>query len=254
MAWLGHATVLLNFYGVRILTDPVLANRCGIAVGIGTVGPKRYIAPALGFSELPPIDVVLLSHAHYDHMDVGTLRRFPTSTLVVNAKTTTDILSSTRLKDVTELKWGEQTTLRTTRGEVEIEAMQVKHWGQRWPSEMARGYNGYILRREGKALIFGGDTALTPAFGEVRSRGPFVAALMPIGAYQPWIYNHCNPEQAVDMANSARASYIVPIHHQTFRLSEEPMQEPIERLQAALQREPERLALKQIGETFVCRG
>ena len=73
---------------------------------------------------------------------------------------------------------------------------------------------------------------------------------MPIGAYQPWIWNHCTPEQAVEMANAAGADYIVPIHHQTFKLSDEPRREPIERLEAALQHEPERLALRQIGETF----
>ena len=75
---------------------------------------------------------------------------------------------------------------------------------------------------------------------------------MPIGAYQPWIHSHCTPEQAVEMAMAARAEYIVPVHHQTFKLSDEPMNEPIERIQAALQREPERLALKRIGESFVC--
>ena len=74
---------------------------------------------------------------------------------------------------------------------------------------------------------------------------------MPIGAYRPWIWNHCTPEQAVEMANAANAQYIVPVHHQTFKLSDEPMEEPIERLKVALDHEPERLALKQVGETFV---
>jgi len=84
----------------------------------------------------------------------------------------------------------------------------------------------------------------------MRSRGPFDAAILPIGAYNPWIWHHCTPEEAVEMANLAGARYIVPVHHQTFRLSNEPMTEPIQRLQAAL--EPERLALSKIGETFVC--
>ena len=78
------------------------------------------------------------------------------------------------------------------------------------------------------------------------------AAIMPIGAYRPWIWNHCTPEQAVEMANWAGARYIVPVHHQTFRLSEEPLTEPIERLEEALQREPERLALRKVGESFTC--
>jgi L-ascorbate metabolism protein UlaG (beta-lactamase superfamily) len=129
--------------------------------------------------------------------------------------------------------------------------VEVKHWGERWPSELERGYNGYILRREDKAILFAGDTALTPVLADCRSKGPFAAAIMPIGAYRPWIWNHCTPEQAVEMANAANAQYIVPVHHQTFKLSDEPMEEPIERLKVALDHEPERLALKQVGETFV---
>jgi L-ascorbate metabolism protein UlaG (beta-lactamase superfamily) len=244
--------VLLNFYGVRILTDPALGNRIGVSLGFGTIGPKRFVAPALTPGELPPIDVVLLSHAHMDHLDLPTLGGFDRNTFTVTAKDTHDVLSGTGLKQTRELAWSERATYRGPRGELEIEAIEVKHWGERWPSEKPRGYNGYILRREGKAILFAGDTALTPALGQVRSRGPFELALMPIGAYRPWIRNHCTPEQALEMANDAGAKFIVPVHHQTFRLSEEPNLEPIERLQAALAHEPERLALRQIGQTFQC--
>jgi len=252
LAWIGHTTVLINFYGVRILTDPVFGARIGVSLGLGTVGPKRYIDPALSFSELPPIDVVLLSHAHMDHFDLPTLGRFAPNIFTVTANITRELLAGTRLKQVTELGWGDRTTFRNGKGELEVEAVEVKHWGQRWPSEVARGYNGYILRREGRALLFGGDTALTPRLGELRSRGPFAAAIMPIGAYRPWIWNHCTPEEAVRMADAAGADYVVPVHHQTFALSEEPLLEPIQRLEAALAREPERLAWRQVGETWVC--
>jgi L-ascorbate metabolism protein UlaG (beta-lactamase superfamily) len=252
LCWLGHSTVLINFFGLHILTDPVLGNRVGISVGLGTLGPKRYVAPALHFKELPPIDVVLLSHAHYDHLDLPTLRQLAPTTFVVTAKTTKDLLAGTRLKQITELGWGDHATFRGSKGGLEIEAMEVKHWGQRWPSEVARGYNGYIFRREGVSLLFGGDTARTPIFAEARSRGPFAVAIMPIGSYQPWIRNHCTPEEALEMANAVRARYIVPVHHQTFRLSDEPFNEPIQRLEAALEHEPERLALRRVGETFAC--
>jgi len=251
-AWLGHSSVLINFYGILILTDPALANRFGISLGVGTAGPKRYIAPAMRFSELPPVDILLVSHAHMDHLDLPTLRKFPAATFTVSAKVTQDLLRAAGLKHVTELGWNERTTFRGPKGELEITAIEVKHWGQRWPSELERGYNGYVLRREGKAVLFAGDTALTPALADCRSKGPFEAAIMPIGAYRPWIWNHCTPEQAVEMANAAGARYLMPVHHQTFKLSDEPMNEPIERLQVALEHEPERLALKQIGETFVC--
>jgi L-ascorbate metabolism protein UlaG (beta-lactamase superfamily) len=255
LAWLGHTSLLINFYGIRILTDPVLGNRAGISLGgIGTAGPKRYIAPALRLKELPPIDVLLLSHAHMDHMDLWTLRHFPAETFALTAKSTLDLLASTPLKRVIEMGWNEHTVFRNGQGELEIEAVEVKHWGRRWPSKITRGYNGYILRREGKAILFAGDTALTPLIGRCRSRGPFEIGIIPIGAYRPWIWNHCNPEQAFEMANASGARYIVPVHHQTFRLSEEPMNEPIDRLRVAMEKEPERLALQQVGETFRVPG
>ena len=249
ICWVGHATVLINFYGIRILTDPALFKRIGIWLGVGTGGPKRYIAPALQLKELPPIDVLLLSHAHMDHMDVPSLRGLASNVFTVTAKLTTDILPS-NLKRVTELGWNEDATFRNGKGDLQIEAVEVKHWGRRWPSDLDRGYNGYVLRREGKTLLFGGDTARTEKFREIRSRGPFEAAILPIGAYRPWIWNHCTPEEAVELADSAGAGFIVPIHHHTFRLSEEPMNEPIERLEEALAHEPERLALRRVGESF----
>ncbi len=252
IGWLGHATTLINFYGVRILTDPTLGNRIGVALGVGTAGPKRYVAPALRVEELPPIDVLLLSHAHMDHMDTATLSRLAPKTFTVTAKTTSDVLAGAGLTQITELPWSGKTIFRHAKGDLEIEAFEVKHWGNRWPSGIARGYNGYVLKREGKALLFGGDSAMTPLFSQVRSRGPFAAAIMPIGAYQPWIRNHCTPEEAVEMANQAGAQHIVPVHHQTFKLSHEPMTEPLERFQAALEKEPQRIALRQIGEHFVC--
>lgn len=242
ICWLGHATVLINFFGIRILTDPALFSRVGIRFGLGTVGPKRYIAAALKPKELPPIDLILLSHAHLDHMDLASLAKIRAP--IITAKDTRDILSSR----ATELGWNERTILKFAKGDLQIEAIEVKHWGQRWPSERERGYNGYILRREGKAIVFGGDTAHTRLFADLQ--GPFEAAIMPIAAYRPWIRNHCTPEQALEMANWAGAKYIVPVHHQTFRLSEEPMNEPIERLTAALASEPERLGLRRVGESL----
>jgi len=249
ICWLGHSTVLLNFYGINVLTDPTLGTRIGISLGLGTAGPKRYIAPALKLNDMPPVDVVLLSHAHMDHMDIPSLAKLRRAS-VVTAKSTADILLQTGVEKPVELSWGEAVVLRTAKGDLKVEAFEVKHWGERWPSKIERGYNGYVLCREGKTTLFGGDTAHTPLFRQLRSRGPFEAAIMPIGAYQPWIWNHCSPEEAVAMANAAGAKYIVPVHHQTFKLSEEPFNEPIERFQQALAKEPERIALKKVGESF----
>ena len=252
-AWIGHATVLINVFGITILTDPVLFPRIGIRLPGFTIGPKRLTAPALQFHELPRIDLILLSHAHFDHFDLRTLRRFHKNTTVVTAPNTADLLRWTRLRDITELCWGEQKSLNTVAGAVSITAFEVKHWGARTQRDTHRGYNGYLIesRARGKRrILFGGDTAMTDSFAKLRHDGEIDLAIMSIGAYNPWIQSHCTPEQAVAMATAAGARFIMPVHHQTFRLSFEPLREPIERFQAALSETPERIALREIGQTF----
>jgi L-ascorbate metabolism protein UlaG (beta-lactamase superfamily) len=250
-AWIGHATVLINFFGINILTDPVLFPRIGIRLPGLTIGPKRLTAPALEFPELPRIDILLLSHAHFDHFDLRTLNRFDKTTSVVTAPNTADLLRWTRLRNIMELRWGEQKSLKTAAGAITISAFQVKHWGARTQRDTYRGYNGYLLERNGRRILFAGDTALTNTFAELRKYGPIDLAIMSIAAYNPWIRNHCTPEQAIEMANAAGAQFIMPVHHQTFRLSFEPLREPVERFQTALSNTPERIALREIGETFV---
>ena len=249
VAWLGHATVLLNFYGITVLTDPVFSARVGIDAGVGTLGPKRYWGAALTADELPPIDVVLLSHAHMDHMDLPSLKALKGKPFAVSARETIDILAGTPVRGATELGWGDRTTFRGTSGELSIQAFEVKHWGARWPSERPRGYNGYLLSREGRTIVFGGDTAYINTFADLRKAGPCLAAIMPIGAYDPWIRNHCTPEQALEMAEMAGARRIVPIHHATFKLSDEPMGEPLARLERAVGVDANRIALRLAGET-----
>jgi L-ascorbate metabolism protein UlaG (beta-lactamase superfamily) len=251
IAWLGHSTVLINFFGVTILTDPVLFSRVGIRLPGITVGPKRLTTPALKFDELPQIDLILLSHAHFDHLDLRTLRCFDESTRVVTARATSDLLKRTRISDITELDWGESKSLSVAAGEMVITAFPVKHWGARTQHDTHRGYNGYLIERKERRIIFAGDTAMTDSFAELRRHGQIDVAIVPISAYNPWIQSHSTPEQAVQMANAAGARFIVPVHHQTFRLSLEPFREPIERFQVALSATPERLALREIGETFV---
>lgn len=251
-SWLGHSSVLINFYGLNILTDPVLHSRCGADIGVGIVGPKRRVAPALTTRELPRIDLVLLSHAHLDHLDYATLSELKAGPQTVMAHRTGDLLEGTHLKQRTELKWGDKALVKTEQhGDIEVEAFEVKHWGARWRHDTFRGYNGYILRRGGKQIIFGGDTALIDTFAALKSKGPFELACMPIGAYNPWIWSHCNPEQAVRMANDAGAKYILPIHHTTFRFGRETYTEPLERFETALSSESQRIALRHAGETFV---
>jgi L-ascorbate metabolism protein UlaG (beta-lactamase superfamily) len=161
------------------------------------------------------------------------------------------LLKRTRFSEVSELDWGESKTLNAAAVDIEITAFPVKHWGARTRRDTYRGYNGYLLERSGRRLIFAGDTAMTESFRALRRHGPTDVAIMSIGAYNPWIQSHSTPEQAVEMANAADARFIVPVHHQTFRLGFEPFREPIERFEAALSKTPERIALREIGQTFV---
>jgi L-ascorbate metabolism protein UlaG (beta-lactamase superfamily) len=248
-AWIGHATVLINLFGFNILTDPSLFPRVGIRLPGFTIGPKRLTAPALQVHELPRIDLILLSHAHFDHLDLRTLQRFSEQTSVITAPNTADLLAWTRLRNITELRWGEHKCLNASAGSVSVSAFQVKHWGARTQRDHYRGYNGYLIERNGRRILFGGDTAMTDSFAKLRQ--PIDLAIVSIGAYNPWIRSHSTPEQAVAMATAAGAKFIMPVHHQTFRLSVEPLREPIERFQAVLSDTPERIALREIGETFV---
>ena len=243
-AWIGHTTVLLRIDGYTILTDPVFSDRCGIRLGPVTLGLKRLVAPALGVSQLPKIDLILLSHAHMDHFDTPSLRALENKgTAVVTARATSDLLRVERYGSVQEVGWNEQVRV----GPLTLRGIHVNHWGARMRTDTYRGYNGYVIENAQRRVLFAGDTADTREFRRVRASKAFELAIMPIGAYNPWIYAHCTPEQAVQMAGEAGADRILPVHHQTFQLSREPYQEPIERcLEAA--RDEGRIVTRRIGD------
>lgn len=244
-AWLGHTTVLLKIDGFWVLTDPIFSKRAGIHLGLTTVGVKRLVEPALPLEHLPAPDLVLLSHAHMDHMDTPTLRRLENRrTSVVLARHTSDLIRPTRFRSVHELGWGEQVRI----GPALVRAFPVNHWGARYRTDRHRGYNGYVLEIGRWRLIFGGDTGDTHHFRELRGSRPYHLAIMPIGAYNPWRRRHCTPEEAWRMTNEAGAECILPVHHQTFVLSREPLTEPIERLLAAAGSQQDRVAARQIGD------
>jgi len=244
-AWLGHSTVFLKVDGYTILTDPVFSDRVGIELGPVTVGIKRLVSPALQPGDLPHPNLILLSHAHMDHFDRPSLRALGSDrTSVVTAFRTSDLLRVRRYHSVQELGWGE--TVRV--GAATVKAFEVNHWGARVRTDTYRGFNGYVIEIGRRRILFGGDTALTDNFKSVKTSKPIDFAIMPIGAYDPWIRFHCNPEQAMKMANDAGAERILPVHHQTFQLSREPRHEPIERLIEATG--ADRVCLQDIGQEF----
>jgi L-ascorbate metabolism protein UlaG (beta-lactamase superfamily) len=126
----------------------------------------------------------------------------------------------------------------------------VNHWGARVRTDTYRGYNGYVIESARYRVVFGGDTAYTHSFRQVKGARSTDLAIMPIGAYQPWIRYHCNPEQAWEMAQDCGAEYVLPVHHQTFQLGREAYREPIDRLVTAAGSRPERVVLHDIGQEF----
>jgi L-ascorbate metabolism protein UlaG (beta-lactamase superfamily) len=246
-AWIGHSTVLISVDGFTILTDPVFSTRIGIKIGPFTLGMKRLIDPAIQLVQLPTPDLILLSHAHMDHLDRPSLRRLENlKTTVITALGTSDLLRAKRYHSVHELRWGDSRQV----GPANVRAFEVKHWGARTRTDVHRGYNGYLIEAGRYRIVFGGDTAFTDLFRKVHSSKPVDLAIMPIGAYDPWIHAHCNPEQALAMAHHAGAEFLLPVHHRTFKLSNEPFDEPIERLLLAAGSAEERIAVREIGDEF----
>ena len=246
-AWIGHSTVLLSIDGFTILTDPVFSDRIGIEIGPVVVGMKRLVHPAVRLRRIARPDLILLSHAHMDHFDRPSLRTLENRrTAIITAANTSDLLGVRRYRAVHELKWGESRQV----GPAKVRAFEVKHWGARMRTDVHRGYNGYLIEAGRHRIVFGGDTAYTDLFRRIRSSKPIDLAIMPIGAYNPWISAHCNPEQALAMADQAGAEFVLPIHHQTFKLSNEPYHEPIGRILDAAGSDEHRIPLREIGGEF----
>jgi len=247
IANLGHATLLMNFFGTRVLTDPSLFSRVGMSIdSIVTIGPKRIVDPPLTPAQLQQIDLILITHAHMDHLDLPSLKSLPKTAIVVACDKCSKLIAPLGFNDVRELEWGESTVAKG----LTIRAMGARHWGRRWPPfGEDYGFNSYILEKNGRRMLLACDSAETDLFASVASAPPDVAAFS-IGAYDPWIYNHANPEQVWAMFQQTGARYLVPIHWGTFKLSKEPMEEPLQRLIAAAGDQRDRIVLRQIGGSW----
>lgn len=238
---IGHATVLIRIGGKTVLTDPVMAHRIGVGLGLVTGGPSRLIAPAVSIRDLPKLDLILISHAHFDHLDRPTLARLPRTTPIITAAKTRDLLDDLGFTNVTELAWGQSVRM----GDLNVRSCEVKHWGARTFHDDHRHACAFLLEADGRRVLFGGDTAYGRHFTAL---GKVDLAVLGIGAYNPWVAGHATPEQALRMADDVRAEFIMPMHHSTFRLSHEPMDEPLDRLMRIVHRD--RIAAPEVGMSW----
>ncbi|MCH7722697.1 MAG: MBL fold metallo-hydrolase [Bacteroidetes bacterium] len=262
ISWIGHSTILINMFGTIILTDPVLFDSVGIYVLGLTIGKIRATKPALEFNEIPEPDLVLISHAHMDHMDYKSLKelteKYPGKADCITAYNTKDIIEDLKWKSLSELDWGES----VYNDELKITGIAVNHNGFRLPGEMdradgyilnGRSYNGYILEKYKKKILFAGDTAYTEKFKQHRSKNIDVA-IMPIGGYIPHQNRHCNPEESLIMASEhLGAEYFIPIHCNTFD-GDEGFHAPIDwMLKSAVNYNIE-IGISEIGQTLTLDG
>lgn len=258
LSWIGHSTVLINFFGKWILTDPVLFERIGIYFLGTSYGPSRITPPALNADEIPKPDIILLSHAHMDHMDYPTLKylakKYAHKIDVITAYLTKDVIEDLPWNSINVLDWNDEINLHG----ICFKALEVKHFGWRFPWEKdrsrgyfrdGRSYNAYIIENRGKKILFGGDTAYTTKLNKAKEENIDIA-IMPIGAYNPWRRNHCNPEEALKMAADINAKYFIPIHTKTFKQGIEPINEPIEWLKNSAPKYPLIIGIDEIGKTF----
>lgn len=242
-AWLGHATVLIRVGGLNILTDPVLFGRVGPSIGKLTFGINRVTPIPFNTADLPPIDVILLSHAHFDHLDRRSLRALANPrTLVITARSTHRLIPRGFARTV-ELDWECSFEHRGLR----FGALKPQHWGARFAIDGYRGFNAYTIQSEDHAVLFGGDSAHTDAFDTV---GPVDLAVLGIGAYKPWNHHHASPDQAWSMFRRMGGRYLLPMHHKTFDLGEVGFHEPMNELLKHAQQEAWRIVGTNPGDIW----
>ena len=254
VTWVGHATLLVQLDGVNILTDPHWSKRASPFL---FAGPKRVSPPGLKFENLPPIHVVVISHDHYDHLDVATVKRLA-------AEHRPKFLVPLRLKpwfadigitDVDELDWWDH---RVVKG-LTFTCVPAQHFSGRtlWDRNR-RLWSGWVVAGRAKRLYFAGDSAYFDGFKEIGARlGPFDLAALPIGAYMPAVImraSHTTPEEALRAFGDVRGQRFIPIHWGTFDLAEEPLDEPPQRLVTEAKRlrlDLDRIWVLQHGQTRV---
>ncbi len=239
IAWIGHSSFLVQIGGLNLLLDPIWSDR---ASPFRFAGPRRRVPPAVGFDDLPPIDIVVISHDHYDHLDAWTVkqlvRRYPAilwfAPLGVGA-----FLRDRGARAVVESDWWDEFTV----GALRLTCVPAQHFsGRRLDKRNTTLWCGWTIRSAHHSVLFAGDTALHPEFQVIAARsGPFDVAILPIGAYEPrWFMGpvHMNPEDCIAAVAQLREGgtdtrlVLVGAHWGTFKLTDEPIDEPPERMRA----------------------
>ena len=220
MLWLGHAAFLFRLGGRTILVDPFL----GQVAGPGPFGPKRFAPPGLSVHHLPPIDTLLITHNHYDHLDAGTIARIPRKDRVevIVPLGLGSFFSGAGFKRVVESDWYDEVSV----ADVTVTALPAIHWSKRGLADECRSlWSGYALSSESYRLYFSGDTGFGPVFDEIGSRlGGFDLGLAGIGAYEPRAVmraSHATPEEAVGILQAVRAERVMGMHWGSIVLSDE---------------------------------
>lgn len=254
LTWIGHATFLLQVSGLNIITDPVWANRMGLE--------KRLAPPGIKLSDLPEIDIVLISHNHYDHLDFKSLRGLKGSPLFYIPEGLSTLFHKKGLEKTEEFCWWDRKQL----GNVEFTFVPAQHWSKRtlWDANttlwggwiIRKMYEGTSDKKETQVIYFVGDSGYFRGFQEIGVRYKIDYLLIPIGAYEPeWFMSlqHLTPEQAVQAYIDSGAEYFIPMHYEAFRLGDDTAKEALERLETAWlgqEIDPAKLKILRLGETL----
>ncbi|MGH7950304.1 MAG: MBL fold metallo-hydrolase [Limisphaerales bacterium] len=216
VTWIGHASFLIQFTDLNVLIDPNFANWLFLL--------KRVKRSGLKIRDLPPIDLVLLTHAHFDHFHKPTLRKLPHPKIGVMPRGVGDLAHNLGFARVIELDWWESFSQDDWR----VTFTPSKHWGARTLRDLHRGYGGFILEHQGRKIYHAGDSAYFDGFAKIGKKLPPDIALLPIGAYHPESFRrvHMGPDEAIKAFRELGAKWFVPMHYGTFKLSFEEMEEP----------------------------
>lgn len=250
VTWVNHATFLVQLPSMTVLIDPVYSER---ASPLSWTGPKRVHAPGVPWEKLPKIDVVLVSHNHYDHLDIGTLANLEKRDrpLFFVPRGDKKLLSDTGITQVEEYTWWEERIVKDTT----FTFTPAQHWSARGVFDRnAALWGGWWIKHQSTTLFHAGDTGLGPHFRVIRERlGTPTLAMLPIGAYEPrWFMKdmHMNPTDAVQAWEDLGTPRAVGMHFGTFQLTDEGIERPVQELQAALGDRKDRFVVPRIGESF----